>query len=362
MKTWKIIIVGSALAVFLALDSRFATLFAQGALTPPGPPAPTMRTLLQIEPRTPISSAPFVISTPGSYFLTTNITAGAGDAIDIATNGVTLDLRGFTISSVNPAATGAGILLSNGISDVTIVNGHIVSGVTNSPVGAFGGKGFGYGIEGLLLVNVRVEGVSVSGCRFDGITVGGLSTLVESCAVQSVGGSGIQAANVSHSVAYQCAFAGIIASDTADNCYGQGSLSHGVVASSAENCVGFSNSQHGVEANTAHNCYGQSDGSGDGVFTTVANNCFAQSLNGKGIETYVANSCFGHSSSGTGISARTAQNCYGTSGGAGAGLDVQVAIGCNGSSGTGFGISAFIANSCVISSGGANITHSYNMP
>jgi hypothetical protein len=361
MKTWKIIIVGSALTVFSALDSRFATLFAQGALTPPGPPAPTMRTLLQIEPRTPISSAPFVISTPGSYFLTTNITAGAGDAIDIATNGVTLDLRGFTISSVNPAATGAGILLSNGISDVTIVNGHIVSGVTNSPVGAFGGKGFGYGIEGLLLVNVRVEGVSVSGCRFDGITVSGTSTLVESCTVQSVGGSGIQAANVSHSVAYQCGFAGIIASDSADNCYGQGGLSHGLVASSAENCVGFSNSQHGVEANTAHNCYGQSDGGGDGVFTTVANNCFAQSISGKGIETDVANSCFGHSSSGTGISARTAQNCYGTSGGAGDGLDVQVAIGCNGSGG-GFGISAFIANSCVISGGGANITHSYNMP
>jgi hypothetical protein len=41
---------------------------AQGSLTPPpGAPAPTMKTLDQIEARTPISSAPFTISAPGSY-------------------------------------------------------------------------------------------------------------------------------------------------------------------------------------------------------------------------------------------------------------------------------------------------------
>src|SRR6185437_1380639 len=44
-----------------ALLAQFSS-FGQGALTPPGGPAPTMKTLSQIEPRTPISSAPFTIN------------------------------------------------------------------------------------------------------------------------------------------------------------------------------------------------------------------------------------------------------------------------------------------------------------
>lgn len=42
----------------------------QGSLTPPGAPAPTMRTLDQVEPRTPISALPYVISKSGSYYVT----------------------------------------------------------------------------------------------------------------------------------------------------------------------------------------------------------------------------------------------------------------------------------------------------
>jgi len=55
---------------FLAIlvIAALATLFAQGPLTPPGAPAPTMKTLAQIETRTPISSAPFTISQSGSYY------------------------------------------------------------------------------------------------------------------------------------------------------------------------------------------------------------------------------------------------------------------------------------------------------
>ena len=72
---------------------------AQGNLTPSGAPAPTMKTLNQIEPRTPISSLPLTITTPGSYYFTTNLTsAGATDGITIATNNVTIDLMGFELS------------------------------------------------------------------------------------------------------------------------------------------------------------------------------------------------------------------------------------------------------------------------
>src|ERR1035437_7172710 len=74
---------------------------SQGSLTPPGAPAPTMKSLDQIDPRTPISSAPFIINSPGSYYLTTNLTAAAsGYGITISANNVTVDLNGFTLQGV----------------------------------------------------------------------------------------------------------------------------------------------------------------------------------------------------------------------------------------------------------------------
>ena len=58
-----------------------------------------MKTLAQIEPRIPISSAPFTISSSGSYYLTMNLTTTESNAIVIAANGKTPDLGGWTISS-----------------------------------------------------------------------------------------------------------------------------------------------------------------------------------------------------------------------------------------------------------------------
>src|SRR5690242_16063675 len=80
--------------------------FGQGALTPPGVPAPMMKSLDQIEPRTPVDATHtpgnsfegFIISQPGSYYLTTNILGSSGkDGIEIATNNVSLDLNGFAL-------------------------------------------------------------------------------------------------------------------------------------------------------------------------------------------------------------------------------------------------------------------------
>jgi hypothetical protein len=80
-----------ALAVLSTLNSQISTLHAQGALTPPGAPAPTMKTLAQIEPRMPISSLTYIISAPGSYYLTTNLTCigGSANGINISSSDVT---------------------------------------------------------------------------------------------------------------------------------------------------------------------------------------------------------------------------------------------------------------------------------
>jgi hypothetical protein len=100
---------------FIAIHSALlSNAFPQGSLTPPGAPGPMMKTLAQIEPRTPISSVPFTISQSGSYYLTNNVTVNTGDAIIITANGVSLDLNGFTISSGAAAAIGTGILINAG--------------------------------------------------------------------------------------------------------------------------------------------------------------------------------------------------------------------------------------------------------
>src|SRR5215813_10463462 len=87
----------AAAAVALLLTSKLA--FGQGNLNPAGPPAPSMKTLGQIEPRTPISSLPYFITNSGSYYVTTNLSLDMeSHGIAISADNVTLDLGGFTLT------------------------------------------------------------------------------------------------------------------------------------------------------------------------------------------------------------------------------------------------------------------------
>ena len=393
----------------LALLSAFilhpSFCFAQGSLTPPGAPAPTMKSLAQIEPRTPIASLPITITNSGSYYLTTNIAVGSGNAITIATNGVTLDLNGFTISSTEVSPTGTGILLGSNITDITILNGHIKGGIGYSN-GSYSGVGFANGIyySSSPPLNVKVTGISVSGCLYDGIHLGTVnSTVVESCTVLTVGGYGIVASGVFRSTAKTCGSTAISADSasdcnggctgsgngldasftahncigssssgyglnaaTANNCYGLSGTGRGLVATTANNSYGLSFNYTGMNSTTANNCYGYSYSNAEGISASTACGCYGQSVSGPGISAaYIADSCYGFSGGGgigiygkavqnsygsssswIGIYAETTQNCYGLSNGSGGGIVTRTAQNCSGFSMTAEGIYAEIAIGC----------------
>jgi hypothetical protein len=195
---------------------------AQGNLTPPpGAPAPVMKSLDQIEARTPISLAPYTINAPGSYYLTSNLSVSAGNAITIAAKGVTLDLNGFTISSTASPAAGAGILINALMMNITILNGHIQGNITNNGNNIYSGSGFQDGIDAndTTSLNISVSGISVSGCMRHGINLGWAMTSASAkhCMVRTVGGFGIRGGIIESSIVTDCGGIGI-AGDIISHC------------------------------------------------------------------------------------------------------------------------------------------------
>ena len=114
-----------------------ALLVNAGDVDPPaGPVAPAMKTLDEVEPRIPLSqettpgdaSNLFLITEPGSYYLTGNLDVPATlNGVGISAPNVTLDLEGFTISNTPGTATwlGSGVTVLFSSDFITIRNGTI---------------------------------------------------------------------------------------------------------------------------------------------------------------------------------------------------------------------------------------------
>jgi hypothetical protein len=163
-----------------------SSLLAQGTLTPPGAPAPTMKSLDQIEPRTPVdamhtpgdSGNVFIITQPGSYYLTTNLIGVSGrHGINIAANNVTLDLNGLSLLGVAGALDG--IFALGPVTNITVRNG-IITGWTDT----FGIRcGANY---------MTVERLTVTGNEY-GVDCIGNNAVIRDCIVSGNSRSGILA-------------------------------------------------------------------------------------------------------------------------------------------------------------------------
>ena len=312
--------------------------FAQGSLTPPGAPAATMRTLDQLdakldetnnklgsteakadeinakaEKRTAISSVPFVIDQPGSYYLSGNLqfTAESGHAITIAVNDVTLDLMGFTLSST-PAVTGDGIFLNAGVRNVAIRNGQIAGNTTFTYNGATwtpARGGFGNGIMAAPNLNrsedCEFSYLRISGCRSNGLSasvysriqhvtaarnggtgIEGLFATVVNCSADLNAGGGIDAYHgfVSHSTSRRNFGTGISASNVT-HCVAEDNGGNGIIARTVSNSVAESNDGHGISASDGTVTHSLARASGnDGIHapTGVVAFCKASASNRNG--------------------------------------------------------------------------------
>ena len=329
--------------------------FAQGALTPPagafsgGAPAPSMRSLDQIEPRIPLaqpanSTAGLTISAPGSYYLTGNVTVAAGNAITISASNVTLDLNGFTLSTTAASVGGTAIDIPGTQHNIIVRNGVIDSNITiDASTGDVSGSGFSCGIfsngsmSNCLVSHVNLRGIATYGIYLDE------GSTIDHCVAENCGDTGLRAQVVTHSTAKNCRsgifgtvladcyatnarYDAISAAETATNCSGESRTGHGLFATTATNCTGISNSGIGLQAIEATGCHGVTNTGVRGLHAqNTATGCTGE------ITTATCPSNTPLADTPRGLSATTAENCTGT---------IATANGC------GFGLYATTATNC----------------
>ena len=230
----------------LLLIGTSAALFAQGSLTPPGAPAPMMKTLQQVEPRIPISAPGLVITNPGSYYVTTNIIAASGHGIQILTNNVTVDLNGFMLQGTGASA---GVAVPGVRTNIVVRNGTI--------------RGFGNGVSAPQVEGSRFEGLHISHNAGTGLRVGSFCAIY-ACNVYTNTGIGVQAqmgAQIADCVVALNGFGGIDVFQTAiiRNCTVRGNVGTGIAANSGcviTDCVAEFNAGNGItiDRGVVRNC------------------------------------------------------------------------------------------------------------
>lgn len=226
-----------------------AALVFAGPLEPPaGPIGPTMRTLAEVEPRTPLTLATtpgdndaspshFRITQPGSYYLTGDLAAPAGKvAIEVACDNVSIDLGGFTVSG---GLAGVFAYPADGVT-IPMYNVSVSHGTIR------GAKVFGVGLN--LVDSARVEKVTTIACDW-GIFVND-GALIRGCTARD-GTEGFQAGGA-------C---------TMEACTASGNAQNGIIlldnAGTLRGCIAQGNGWTGIgvgEGTTLSGCVATSNG------------------------------------------------------------------------------------------------------
>ena len=243
----KIIIQVPVLGLFATFFLLPLSLRAQGSLTPPGAPGPTMKTLAQIEARTPvdanntpgITGALYAITQPGSYYLTGNLlgSSNLSACIVIQANDVDLDLNGFELIASN--TIGNGIDISGfGPRNIVIRNGSLRNWIN--------------GIVGETCDTGELDHLRAYGCVLDGFYLRNNWTIKNCTALGCVSAAGIQ-------VGDGCVITDCLLSSNYDGIYGgRGCLVSGCLAATnsydgfvltdnynVSKCVSYSNGHNG---------------------------------------------------------------------------------------------------------------------
>lgn len=247
-----------------------------GDLNPSAAPAPTMKTLDQVEPRIPIDKGdlPLTIKDSGSYYFTESITyegGGTGDgnaAIDIQCDNVKIDLMGFTLNGMSTSKCTTGIYAMDK-KRITVVNGNTLN-FTQYCIRLDGEAGWYNAVDGINAENCTygiklADRCSAKNCKFYRATAMSLwvghNAIVSDCVIRNIPKTcqdGIRAGY--GSIVQRCTVdavtnVGIVADDNSliKDCIvtnSDNTAINGGIGSAISNCVVYGCKTMGISANT----------------------------------------------------------------------------------------------------------------